>query len=77
MYCRNASNQLVETTTADAACAGTTVIASNVTAFTAALIAGVGPVARPVGSLSVTLTHADAPQTVTFSGSVRLGGGTL
>ena len=77
MYCRNAANQIIETTTADAACAGATVIASNVTAFSAALIAGVGPVDRPTGSLSLTLTHSNAPQPVTLTSSVRLGGGTL
>jgi prepilin-type N-terminal cleavage/methylation domain-containing protein len=77
MYCRNAANQLIETTTADAACAGTTVIATNVTAFSAALIASVGPVDRPIGSLSLTLTQGDAPQPVTLATSVRLGGGTL
>lgn len=77
MYCRNAGNQLIETTTADVACAGTTVIASNVTAFSAALVASVGPVDRPIGSLSLTLTHSDAPQAITLTSSVRLGGGTL
>ncbi len=77
MFCRNAGNQIIETTTADAACAGTTVIASNVTAFSAALIAGVGPVGRPTGSLSLTLTHSNAHKPVTLASSVRLGGGTL
>ena len=77
MYCRNAASQIIETTTADAACAGATVIAGNVTAFSAALIAGVGPVGRPTGSLSLTLTHSNAPQPVTLTSSVRLGGGTL
>jgi len=77
MYCRNAGNQLIETTTADAACAGTTVIASNVIAFSAALVASVRPADRPTGSLSLTLTHGDAPQAITLTSSVRLGGGTL
>ena len=77
MFCRNAGNQLIETTTADVTCTGTTVIASNVTAFSAALIASVGPVDRPTGSLTLTLTHSDAPQPVTLTSSARLGGGTL
>lgn len=77
MYCRNGGNQLIETTTADALCAGTTVIASNVTAFSATVFAGVGPVDRPIGTLSFTLTHSDAPQPITLTSSVRLGGGTL
>lgn len=74
MYCRNAGNQLVETTTADAACAGATVIAANVTAFSATLPPGAGPVDKPVGVLSLTLTHSAAAQPVTLATSVRLGG---
>jgi prepilin-type N-terminal cleavage/methylation domain-containing protein len=70
MYCLNAANQLIETTTADAACSGTTVLAGNVTVFTAAI----GPGTRPAAVLSLTL--ANAGSTVTLSSSVRLGGGT-
>jgi prepilin-type N-terminal cleavage/methylation domain-containing protein len=77
MYCRNAGNQVIETTTADAACAGTTVIASNVTAFSAAPVTTTRPVDRPAGVLSLTVSHADAPQPVTLTTSIRLGGGTL
>ena len=77
MYCRNASSQLIETTTADNGCTGTTVIASNVTAFSATLPSGAGPVDEPVGVLSLTLTHSAAAQAVTLATSVRLGGGTL
>jgi len=75
-FCRNAGNQLVETTTADTGCTGTTVIANNVTAFSAALPSGAGPVDRPLVVLSLTLTHVDAAQPVTLTTSVRLGGGT-
>jgi len=82
MFCRNAGNQLIETTTADVTCTGTTVIASNVTAFSAARVASVtitpasvGP--KPTGSLTLTLTHSNAPQPITLTSSVRLGGGTL
>jgi prepilin-type N-terminal cleavage/methylation domain-containing protein len=71
MYCRNAANQLRETTTADAACNLGTVIAGNVTAFAAAI----GPGTRPAAVLSLTL--ADAGTTVNLASSVRLGGGTL
>lgn len=71
MYCRNAAtNRLIETTTADAACNGTTVLAGNVTAFAAAI----GPGTRPAAVLSLTL--ANAGSTVNLVSSVRLGGGT-
>ena len=78
MYCRNGSSQLIETTTADNGCTGTTVIARNVSAFSAQL-----PRRAPARStspwptLSLTLVDSAAPQTVTLSTSVRLGGGTL
>lgn len=72
MYCRNAANQLIETTTADIACnIGMTVLAGNVTAFAATLPASA---VRPAAVLSLTL--ADAVNTVNLSSSVRLGGGT-
>ena len=76
-FCRNASNQLIETTTADNTCAGTTVIASNVTAFSAELPANAGAVDKPLGVLSLTLTHSAAAEPVTLTTSVRLGGGML
>lgn len=76
-YCRNASNRLIETTTTDAACTGTTVIAANVTAFSAQLPSGAGPVDKPAGVLSLTLTHSAAALPLTLTTSVRLGGGTL
>ena len=72
MYCRNAANQLIETTKDDVACnIGTTVLARNVTDFAATLPASA---VRPAAVLSLTL--ADAVNTVTLSSSVRLGGGT-
>ena len=73
MYCLNGSSQLIETTTADNGCTGTTVIASNVNAFSAQLPAGAGPVDEPVATLSLTLVNSATP----LSTSVRLGGGTL
>jgi prepilin-type N-terminal cleavage/methylation domain-containing protein len=76
-FCRNAANQLIETTTADNTCAGLTVIASNVTAFSAQLPSNAGAVDKPLGVLSLTLTHSAAAEPLTLTTSVRLGGGTL
>ena len=77
MYCRNtSSNNLIETTTADTGCTGTTVIASEVTAFSAQVPAGAGPVDDPVARLSLTLSDAASKSSVTLATSVRLGGGT-
>lgn len=75
MYCRNASGQLIETTTSDTACVGTTVIARNVSAFSAALPASMGAVDRSIAVLSLTLNDS-ANNTITLSSSIRLGGGT-
>ena len=77
MYCRNGSSQLIETTTADTGCTGTTVIAGKVSAFSAQLPSGAGPLDEPVATLSLTLADSAVPQTVTLSTSIRLGGGTL
>jgi type II secretory pathway pseudopilin PulG len=72
MYCLNGTRQLIETTTTDTTCSGTTVIAGNVAAFSATQPSTIG---RPVAVLSLTLINAGS--TVTLSSSVRLGGGTL
>ena len=77
MYCRNGSSQLIETTTADSGCTGTTVIVGNVSAFSASLPAGAGPVDEPVATLGLTLTDGALPLNVTLSTSIRLGGGSL
>jgi len=77
MYCRNSGNHLVETTVTDTGCTAGAVIANNVTAFSAQLPAGAGPVDDPVATLSLTLQTASAPATVTLTTSVRLGGGAL
>ncbi len=74
MYCRNASNQLIETNTTDTACTGTTIIASNVSAFSAALPASMGAVDRSNAVISLTLNDL-ANNTITLSSSIRLGGG--
>jgi prepilin-type N-terminal cleavage/methylation domain-containing protein len=76
MFCLNGS-QLIETTTADAACTGGTAIAANVTAFAAQLPAAASAVDEPLATLSLTLVQSSVPKTVTLSTSVRLGGGVL
>ncbi len=76
MYCLNAGSQLIETTTADSACAGTTVIANKVSAFSAQAAASTGPVDDPVAALSLTLTDTVSNSSITLATSVRLGGGT-
>ncbi len=76
MYCRNASNQLIETITTDTTCTGTTVIASKVSVFSATLPASMGAVDRSIGVLSLTLSDTNN-NTASFSSSIRLGGGSL
>lgn len=77
MYCRNTtSNQLIETTTTDTTCIGTTVIASNVSVFSAQLTTGMGPVDRSIAVLNLTLSDANN-NTIVLSTSIRLGGGSL
>ena len=73
MYCRSAASQLIETTTADTTCTGTTVIASGVSAFSATLPASMGPVDRQVAAFSLTLVNAG--NTLTLTSSARVGGG--
>lgn len=75
MYCLNGSGQLIETTTADTACTGSTVIASNVSTFEAAMPNGAGAVDRSIAVIRLTL--ASGVNAVALSASVRLGGGTL
>lgn len=74
MFCRNAGNQLIETTTADTGCTGTAVLATNVTAFVAQKPSGAKVSDSPTVSLSLTLSNSSA--TVNLAGSARLGGGT-
>ena len=77
LYCLNGGNQLVETVVSDTGCTGSTVIANNVTAFSAQLPAGAGPADDPVATLSLTLQTPGTPAAVTLGTSVRLGGGAL
>lgn len=74
MFCLNASSQLVETTTTDTTCTGTTVIASKVNTFSATLPASMGAVDRSIAVVSLTLADA-ANNITTLSLSIRLGGG--
>lgn len=76
MYCRNTSNQLIETITTDTTCTGTTVVASNVSTFSANLPASMGPVDRSIAVIVLTLTDANN-NSASFSTSIRLGGGVL
>jgi prepilin-type N-terminal cleavage/methylation domain-containing protein len=75
MYCLNGSGQLIETTTADTVCSGTSVIASNVSAFAAAVPVAAGAVDRSIATIRMTL--ASGVNAVSLSSSIRLGGGTL
>lgn len=76
MYCRNAtSNQLIETTVSDASCAGTAVIARNVSAFSASTPV-MGPLDRHSVILTLTLDDGQG-HTTTLNAQIRLGGGTL
>ncbi len=75
MYCRKTStSELIETTTADTGCTGTTVIASKVSAFSATLPAAMGQFDRQTAVIGLTIT--DGSKTVSLSASTRLGGGT-
>lgn len=74
MYCRNAASQLIETTSSDTACNGNAVIANQVSAFAATLPAGMGPLERQRGQLSLSLS--DGSTSLSLATSVRLGGGT-
>ncbi len=74
-YCLNASARLIETTPADAACSGTTVIADHVGAFSVQTYAA-GPNAAPVIEIQLTLS-ATAAGSIALTAHTRLGGGTL
>jgi prepilin-type N-terminal cleavage/methylation domain-containing protein len=74
MVCRNASSQLIETTTSDNTCSATTVIANNVSAFSAAQPASSGAVDRSVAVVSLTMSSGN--DSAMLASSMRLGGGT-
>lgn len=76
MYCRNTSNQLIETVTTDTTCTGTTIIANNVSTLLPSLPASMGAVDRASAVISITLNDTEN-NTATFSSEIRLGGGSL
>ena len=77
MFCLSTTGaRLMETTSNDSACGSGTVLAEGVAAFTAELTASPRPADAPAITYSLTLTRADAPQPVSISANVRLGGGT-
>lgn len=76
MYCRNSSNNtLVETVSSDNTCAGSAIIATQVTAFSATLPT-MGPLDRHSVVLSLTVSDNNG-HSITLNTQVRLGGGTL
>ena len=75
MYCWKGGNRLVETTVSDTSCTGSKVIADQVTAFSAHLPSGAGPVDDPAATVTLTMKGSGAPVTLTMT--VRLGGGVL
>ena len=76
MYCRNANNQLIETITTDSACTGTTVIANNVSAFSATLPTSLGAVDKSIAEINITLSDANN-NSINYIANIRLGGGAL
>ncbi len=76
MYCRNTSNQLIETTTADTTCSGTAVIANSVSAFSATLPSDMGAVDRSVAGINITLSDSNN-NSINLTLTMRLGGGEL
>ncbi len=76
MYCLKSGNLLIETTTADSTCTGTTVIANNVTSFTVQAPSNTGAVDDPTLNLTLSMTDPTSKNTVTLALSTRLGGGT-
>lgn len=76
MYCRNASNQLIETVTTDTTCTGTNIIANNVSIFSAAVPSDMGAVDRSIAEINITLSDVNN-NSINFISDIRLGGGAL
>jgi prepilin-type N-terminal cleavage/methylation domain-containing protein len=74
-FCVNAGASLVETTSADTGCTGTTVIADRVSAFSVALPASAGGSDGEAVDVSLTLTGPGGGGATTLTERVRLGGG--
>jgi hypothetical protein len=76
MYCRNTNNQLIQTITTDTACTGTTVIANNVSTFSATLPTSLGAVDKSIAEINITLSDANN-NSINYISDIRLGGGAL
>ncbi len=75
VYCLNGSGEVIETSTFDTLCSGSSAIASGVTAFSVQIFnAGAG--AAPVIEIQLTLAGAQGAA-VALTSRTRLGGGTL
>ncbi len=75
MFCVNAAGSLIETTPADTACAGSTVVAERVSAFTVAVPATAGASDGEVADVSLSLTGPGGGGATTLAERMRLGGG--
>jgi prepilin-type N-terminal cleavage/methylation domain-containing protein len=78
MFClASGTARLMETTDTDTACSSGAVLAENVSAFSAQLASNASTRATdaPVIIYSLTVSPPDAPQPISLTSSVRLGGG--
>jgi prepilin-type N-terminal cleavage/methylation domain-containing protein len=73
MYCFRPGKKLTETTPADVNCNSGTVIANDVVAFSAQPLSS----ARPAITFTITFDSSTAPEPVTATFTMRLGGGAL
>ncbi|MGB2833264.1 MAG: prepilin-type N-terminal cleavage/methylation domain-containing protein [Methylotenera sp.] len=76
MYCRNTSNQLIETITTDTTCTGTNIIANNVSEFSAAIPSNMGAIDRSIAEINITLSDVNN-NSINLISDIRLGGGSL
>lgn len=76
MFCVNTASSLIETTTTDTGCTGSTVIAERVSAFTVAVPATAGGSDGEVADVSLSLSGPGGGGAVAVSERMRLGGGT-
>jgi prepilin-type N-terminal cleavage/methylation domain-containing protein len=75
MFCVNAAGSLIETTPTDTGCAGSTVIAERVSAFSVAVPATAGASDGEVAEVSLSLAGPGGGGATTLSERMRLGGG--
>jgi Tfp pilus assembly protein PilW len=76
-FCLNGAQALVETTTADAGCTGTQVVAERVSAFVLTPSTDGGALAAESATVAVTVAGPGGGGEVTLSERLRLGGGQL